>query len=230
HADQGPARPSCLPRGARRVREARRILRPDGPPDVHARVMKIRQRISAAWKALRGRAPRRYGIWDGAQSNRLFQDWVATALPADEELRWSIRRLRDRSRELARNNPMARRYLALLADNVIGPCGVTLQAQVKNNNDRVNDLFNQRIESAWQEWSERPTVDGRLSRVRLEQQLLKTVARDGEAFVRLWRGYKDNRFAFALEPIDADMLDEEYNVAPGDNRNEVRMGVELDRK
>lgn len=189
--------------------------------------MKLRQRFSAALKAFRGHTPpRRYG-WDGTQTNRLFADWVATTMPADEELRWSLRRLRDRCRELARNNALARRYLALLADNVIGPCGVTLQAQVRNNDDRVNDRFNERIEAAWAEWSEKPTVDGRLTRVRLEQQLLKSVARDGEVFVRLWRGYTGNKFGLALEPVDPDMLDEEYNVAAGSDRNEIRMGIEL---
>lgn len=192
--------------------------------------MKLTQRLGAAWNAFRGRsAPRNYGaIWDGAQSNRLFADWVATALPADEELRWNIRRLRDRSRELSRNNPVARRYLGLLANNVIGPCGITLQAQVRNNDGNLNDLFNDRIEAAWDEWSERPTLDGRLSRVQLEQQQLKTIARDGETFIRKHRGYRGNRFRFALEPIDADLLDEEFNIPPGDNRNEVRMGVEMD--
>jgi lambda family phage portal protein len=195
--------------------------------NLRQRIGTARYRLGSAWNALRGRTRRYGGGWDGTQTNRLFVDWAATALPADEELRWSIRRLRDRCRELARNNPMARRYLALLADNVIGPCGITLQAQVKNNDQRVNDLFNDRIEAAWAEWSERPTLDGRLSRVRLEQQLLKSAARDGEVFVRLWRGYNGNRFGLGLEAIDPDLLDEEYNVPPGANRSEIRMGIEL---
>lgn len=193
--------------------------------------MSLGRRIGAAWRALTG-APqepaRRYGGWDAAQTNRLFQDWFATSLPADEELRWSIRRMRDRARDLSRNNPIAKRYLGMLADNVIGPCGITLQAQVKNNDGKLSKPINDRIEAAWAEWSEAPTLDGNLSRVRLEQQLLKTMARDGEVFVRQWRGVAVNRFAFALEPIDADLLDEEYNRLPSEGRNEIRMGIELD--
>src|SRR5690606_20576205 len=55
-----------------------------------------------------------------------------------------------------------------------------------------------------------------------------SLPQDGESIVRMlpWRG---NRFGLALQVLDPDQLDHEYNRAPGNGVAEIRMGVEIDR-
>ena len=64
-----------------------------------------------------------------AQAGRLFADFNGSERSADSELRPVINRMRARSRDLARNNEYAKRYLSLLKTNVVGERGYTLQVK-----------------------------------------------------------------------------------------------------
>jgi lambda family phage portal protein len=181
-------------------------------------------RARRAWAAFSGA---RADTFKGAQLNRLTEDWTATLLHPDDEIRWNMRRLRARARDLERNNPYVRSYLRRLAVNVIGPNGIKVQAQIRDNSGKPNTLLNGRLEDGFAEWAEYPTIDGKLSLTRFSNLCLKTVARDGEVFVRKWFNFDGNRFRFALEAIDPDQVDEMLNRAADDGVNEIRLGVEV---
>lgn len=166
--------------------------------------------------------------YKGADFNRLTFDWAASRVPADEEIRHVIGRLRARARELSRNNPYVRQYLNLLRVNVVGPIGPRLQSQVRNNDGKPARLVNEKIEAAWEDWSRAPTVDGKLTLVDFQHLAMETVAKEGEAFVRMRRGF-DNPYAFALEAIDPDLVDELVNRPPGTRTAEIRMSIEIDQ-
>ncbi len=177
-----------------------------------------------AWAEVRGHR----NVFDGAGIHRLLLDWVAQTRSADEEIRGDIRLLRARARELGRNNSYVKRYFRLLTNNVIGPMGIKLQAQVKVAGE-TDEAANAAIEAAWNDWASSPvTVDGRLTLRRFEKLILKTMACDGEAFVRLWRGFEGNTHGLALQAIDADLIDETFNRPRRGSENEIRMGVEID--
>lgn len=166
--------------------------------------------------------------YSGAGMNRLLLDWIAQSRSADDEMRGDVRRLRARARELGRNNPYAKRYFRLLVNNVVGPAGIKLQAKVRKNGE-LDRATNTQIEAAWTEWATDPvTLDGKLNLRRLELLLLRTLSCEGEAFVRIWRGVKTNRFGIALQTIDADLIDERFNRDASAGRNEIRMGIEVD--
>jgi len=75
-------------------------------------------------------APRKLKrTYQGAIISRLTADWLATQTSADAEIRTSLRKLRDRSREMVRNNPYAKQAKRTTQINVVGT-GVALQAQV----------------------------------------------------------------------------------------------------
>jgi len=175
-------------------------------------------------------------LFNGSLASRLTADWVnAPILSADQEIKGNLRILRGRARELSRNNAIARSYLKILVANVLGERGVRYQPLVRNNNDELNQQFNKKIETAWKEWSRKGecTVDGKLSFRAAQDLVLKTVATDGEAFVRMVPGF-DNKYRFALQMIDPDQVDHLFSrwPSPGDRRdkstNEIRMGVEVD--
>lgn len=171
------------------------------------------------------------GSYAGAHASLMTAaDWIFAAMrSADQDIRGDHRKLVDRARELARNDSHARRYLELFVENVVGPRGIRLQAQVRDASDELDRTINNRIEEAWKEWCEPryASVDGRHSFQDLEQLAALSWARDGEGLCRMV-ARPDNPFGFALEPLDPDQLDVDYNREPGSGRNEIRMGVEID--
>lgn len=163
----------------------------------------------------------------GAEAGRLFWDWIVSPISADQEIKKDGRRLRARARDLAKNNPVIRQYLAQLAGNVIGHNGIKLQTQVRNNSGELNKNINDKIEAAWEDWGQTVSIDGRMTFIEFSQLVIKTIATDGEAFVRKVNGYP-NKYGFALQLIDTDQVDIELNQPAGNGRNEIRLGVEVD--
>jgi lambda family phage portal protein len=167
-------------------------------------------------------------IFKGAEMSRLWWDWVASPISADQEMFNDFLRLRARSREMRRNHPIIRKYLKLLANNVIGPRGFKLRARVKNNDGQLNVGINKKIELAWFKWSKEVTVDGQHTLTSCQRALLKSVATDGEICVRKIRNFKGNKFRFALQIVDPDLLDHMFFRSPANGQNEIRLGVEID--
>jgi lambda family phage portal protein len=152
-----------------------------------------------------------------AVASRLLGDWMPSLQSPDDDIRSDFRILRARARELARSEPAVRQYLQLLAANVHGPEGITLQAPWPE------------VERGWKEWIRGPvTADGRMDFPTFQQIQLSTTAVDGEAFTRMLTG-RDFRHGTALQAIDPDMVDETVNVIGGRADVEIRMGVEVDR-
>lgn len=164
-----------------------------------------------------------------AASNRLTADFLTGGSSGTQEARADLATLRRRARQLSRDNPYARRYLALLADNVVGPDGLTLQSRTVNASGQPNQALNRQIETAFRAWGApgQCTVEGRTSWPMLQARILQTVARDGECFVRMVRGFP-NRFGFALQLLDAELCDETYDRAARPGEPEIRNGVAVD--
>jgi lambda family phage portal protein len=166
--------------------------------------------------------------YHGANIGRLFADFVTSSRSADSEIKPSLRILRDRCREISRNHPYAKRYLQILATNVVGSTGVRLQVRKRNTDGSLDTLGNRIVEQAWQQWGRKGTctADGRLSWNQAQRLFIETLARDGEVLIRKIRNPRGNQFGFTLQFIEADYLDEDYNTRLT-NGNEVRMGVEI---
>lgn len=164
-----------------------------------------------------------------ASTSRLLSDLFDSNRSADSELYPVIRRIRNRSRELARNNEYVKKYLELVKDNVVGKKGFTLQVKALSPNGVLDMDGNQAVESAFAAWSRmgRCTVDGRMSLVDLQKMVIEGLARDGEVFIIKHRS-ASFRDSFALEIIEPDMVDEQKNETHP-NGNDIRMGVELDK-
>jgi len=172
-------------------------------------------------------APRRRS-YAGANTGRLFADFLSSTRSSDSELRPALRIIRNRCRELARNDEYVRRYLGLLKTNVVGPTGVNLQAKARNADGGLDAPGNKIVEAAWSTWARRGncTADGRLSFTDAQRLFIEALARDGEVLVRFVAGFS-NRDTFAIEFIESDLLDEELNTT-AENGNRIRMGVEVD--
>lgn len=172
--------------------------------------------------------------YNGAQGGRLLSDWIASSTSQDAEGRMALRTLRNRTRELGRNNDYVVNALRTIQNNVVGQ-GVTMQSQVSRSRGpgagKMDANANQAIEAAWRKWcrSDSCHTAGNLSFSEIERLLIRSAAESGEIFVRLIRqSFGRSPVPLAIEVIEADYLDENYN-GTADNGNQIRMGVEVDK-
>lgn len=176
------------------------------------------------------RAPNGYNRrnWEPTAQGPLWGDWRSDGASADEEIRLRLKLSRERSRNLARTNPYARRFFALYLANVIGDAGLVFKPRVTRLDGQTDELANRRLREEWAAWGQRGncTLDGQLSWREVEDLLAISWQRDGEAFLRLRRIRGINRWGFVVQPIEADQIDDSLTTLSG--QNEIRMGVELE--
>ena len=183
------------------------------------------QRVRNAIAALRGRAPQaevvktvvrrpRHRIHAGSSFARSFDMGVVNDLfPASAGAGASINAdlfmhnasVRKRARDEAQNNPAAKRALSEVRRNVVGKDGIRLQPMFLKE-DGTNDEFDNRLVSeAFLDWSRRGVCDvtGQHSLDDIFRLCSTTERRDGEIFVREVKGWKGNKYGYALQLIEA---------------------------
>ena len=174
-------------------------------------------------------APRRR-MYQGAQFSRLTADWVTSNTSADSEVYGSAQKLRDRARQLCRDNDYARQALRAIEGNVIGQ-GIPFQSQVRmQRGGKLDTGINDAIEAAWKRWSyaQHCHTGGRLCFADIERLVIRACAESGEVFIRLVRqSFGGSTIPLAMEVIEADQLDDGLN-GRSQQGNEIRMGVEVD--
>lgn len=192
-------------------------------------------RSQSAAVIVKGMTTRAYGA---ARNDRLTTDWPSSSTSANAEISQSAPIVRARNRQLERDNDYFRRMLRLVENNVIGHKGVRLQNKARdfagkdangNVKWRTDTTANSLIEKAWALWNrpENCTVQRNLSGADIQRMIVRRFATDGGLLIRLHRGF-DNPFRFALQPLEIDRLDFNYN-ATASNGNDVIFGLELDR-
>lgn len=194
---------------------------------------------SAAAGAISGfRTPARTRGFNGAQTGRLYSDWIASATSSDAEIRGSFRRLLDRSRDLERNNDYQRGYLRDCEDNIVGAaridlrmaCGEWVAVRGRDPVFQADRLASRLIQEAWREWSQvgTCTADRRRSWHDVKLQAVRAVPRDGNFLVRKITGpAARNRFGFRLQLWEVDHLDLTKFSGPRSDGSEIRFGIEF---
>ena len=166
--------------------------------------------------------------FEAAKSSRLNSGWSTANTKIDAELRGDLTALRARARDLSINNDYARKFLAMMTDNVVGPNGFTLQSQVADPSGKADSLARQAIETAFWNWGRAGECEtsAKMAFADFCRLYIRTVARDGEVLVRRVRDRKFT-FGYRLQMLDIDRLDVQHNELLSSG-NIVRMGVELD--
>lgn len=185
----------------------------------------------------RDRAARAHGTanigqrkFDAAITNRLTASWIAGSASMDEDLRANLDALRNRSRDLFKNDAYAAKFGRMVRNNVVGAQGFVLQSAATDPNDKPDAAANKAIEDAWYRQC-RPgnfDVTGKLSADDFFRTLCVVLPRDGEVLIRKVRGRNRGDFGYQLQMLDVARLDTNYNVEPASGRNAIVMGVEID--
>lgn len=172
--------------------------------------------------------------YSGAGFGRTLNDWIASSTSGDAEVRTSLRTMRNRSRQLARDNDYVKNALRTIQNNVVGQ-GVNMQAQIMGKRGpgagTLSTGQNKLAEEEWRKWKRADSCHtaGKMTFSQIERHLVRAAARDGEVFVRMiTQRFGRSKIPLALEILEADLLDENYNGTAA-NGNEIRMGVEVDR-
>lgn len=188
---------------------------------------RVVEKAQLAAKAQASAMVRQYA---GAEFNRLTADWQATSTSADSEILGSLRALRDRSRQLIRDNEIALNAQRIIVNNVIGP-GIGLQAQVKSAKGDLIKTLNDDIEGEFDEWALAVNCHaaGLMAFADIESWAWRQIFESGEAIIRIVRKPLGNSpIPMSLELIEADRLMDNWQAAKAPNGNTIRMGVETD--
>lgn len=159
--------------------------------------------------------------YDGATNSRRNENWKAPSTSADAALGPNLQRLRDRSRDLTRNNPFAARAVQVLVNNTVG--GGVL-GQVNSRSSARAARWNR----LWEEWARDPQAcdyDGRMDFWGLQALVFRTVVESGECLIRK-RIDPNAAFPLKLQILEPDLLDDTRADGLTDDGGYVREGIE----
>lgn len=159
--------------------------------------------------------------YEGAKTGRRTDGWLTTGTSANAEIGAAISKLRDRSRDLIRNNAYAARAVAEVVGNAIGT-GITAQA-------RTSDAeLSRQIDAAWREWIRQCDADGQLDFYGLQALVARTVFESGECLVRFRQRRESDGLAIPLQlqVLEPDYLD--HTKTQQTDTGYIIQGVEFD--
>ena len=169
-----------------------------------------------------------FSSYRGAENNRLRSDWIPGGGSADEDLLAELPDLRERSRELNRNDANAAAITTTMTTNVVGT-GIKPQSRVDRENlgidDKIAEKFQKRAERCWQRWLPYADSTERMNFYEIQHLVDRQILENGEAIILPLRLKDKNRpYMLALEVIEADRL-----ATPSDKRGDksIRDGVEI---
>lgn len=168
-------------------------------------------------------------MFDSAKVDRLTASWGTTPLTADDIVRRNQRALVARSREQAANNDYMRAFLRMCRQNIVGPSGVTMQAQIKKADGKMDQAANDAQEAAWCEWGkgENCDVTGRQSWRLLQDAAITSAAKDGEYFFLIITGADAGPWGFSLQVIDPQRCPVDFDDMSLKDGRFIRQGIEF---
>jgi len=186
--------------------------------------------ISPAWGLRRMRqraASRMLGAYRGAEKTRLRGDWHALQGSADADLLPDLPTLRQRSRDLNRNDAHASAITGTVVENVVGT-GIKPQSRPDQDELGVAESqvreFSRRAERAWRIWVKRADAQNRMNFYEIQALIKRQILENGEVFVLpLMINEPGRRYRLALEVIEADRV----STPIGKQGPNMRDGVEL---
>lgn len=204
--------------------------------------MTLLQRIRSAYAALAGKRDPYAGTYGGGGPSgfaagavgRLTASLASYSNSINADLDTSLPIIRARARHLAANNEYGRRFLSLVASNVVGRNNPQLQVRAtfaaqKGQPPTLDKAANDAIEIHYARWGKGADITGRHKNLSLfYRMVVKAVARDGEALIRKVRD-RSLPYGLGLQALEADRLDECLNGTLSTG-NTIRQGVEIDSR
>lgn len=198
----------------------------------------VKGRIQKAFDEGKSFGSRSYAA---AQLSRMTNDWASSPISVDQDIRIAGRIIRERARDLAKNNDYGKEFIRLMRVNIVGENGFQLEPHCgeytwkkKTGSDQKayefveDELANAIIRESWEEWCEKEfcSINGQYTFRGIQDLLITYASRDGEGPLRFITDPK-SKFGMRLQVVPPEMIDDMMNVKLS-NGNVVKMGVELD--
>lgn len=177
-----------------------------------------RQRYRVAMEIMEGHA-RKY---DGASGGRRNDNWKASNSSVNTETYYALEKLRNRSRDMVRNNPYARKIVKTLPHNIVGtgirPTPITDSKQTSK-----------KVKQLWKSWAEKTSCDfdGMHNIYGLQKLAMRTVMEGGEVLV-LRRRVNNPMMPIQLQVVEGDLIDSQKNMdRTGNGEGYIMQGIEF---
>jgi len=185
---------------------------------------------AAAYKRLAYRKSlKMLSSYRGANKSRLRSNWLPGANSADQDLLPELSDLRERSRDLNRNDPVAAGITSTITTNVIGT-GINPQSRIDKDSLKINPNevknFQKEAERSWEKWVPFADAGERLDFYEIQQLVDRQILENGEAIILPLMLKEDGirPFSLALDVIESDRLGTPSDLN-GDKS--VRYGVRI---
>lgn len=184
------------------------------------------------YKAISIKIKRKY---EGADSGRRTEGWITHGSSANAEAQAGLPKLRNRSRDLVRNNPYAKNGMRTITNNVVGKGIVT---QFKIDTDKKVSPKEKKINDTFSAWAKTKACDyeGKKTLTAMQRLIMRSVAESGEVLVRYRReGVREKRYkgkihklpAFSLQVLESDFLKSDTLPVVLKNGNTLKQGIEI---
>ena len=170
------------------------------------------------------------GGYRGAKKNRPHDQWLPGGGSADEDLLLDLPDLRERSRDLNRNDGIAAGATDTVVTNVVGS-GIMPQSQISA--ERLNIAtekaveIQSQVELAWSRWKRNADSTNRLDFDDMQSLVQRQILENGEVLFLPLMIPERRPYSLALELIEADRLDTPPQKMTADN---IRGGIELGKR
>jgi lambda family phage portal protein len=154
--------------------------------------------------------------YDGATSGRLNGSWRTPSTSADAEVAGAARLLRDRMRDLVRNNPYAAKAVSALVTHAVGD-GIVPRAK----DAKVNALF--------AKWMKQCDAEGQLDFFGIQALAVRGMIESGDGLVRKRVRRMSDGLAvpLQLQVLETDMIDATKEGVLASGRKAIQ-GIEFD--
>ena len=168
------------------------------------------------------------GSYRGADKTRLRASWWPGSGSADEDLLPDLATLRERSRDLNRNDAHAVGITTTVTSNTVGT-GIKPQSRVKIKKLGISDeeatTFQEAAEDNWEKWCPYADAGNRMDFYEIQNLVDRQILENGEIILLpLMLNDKSRPFSLAFDIVEADRLE-----TPPDKRADrnIRYGVEI---
>jgi lambda family phage portal protein len=163
--------------------------------------------VSPKWGASRARSRVAYEsvrAYDGASRGRRTEDWGATSASASTEAKGKLEILRNRTRDLDRNNPYIHKAINVIRNNTVG---IGIRLSIKDTVPGREILL-----KAWHDWANSRRAcdfDEHSNLYGLQSLMMRTMITSGEVLiVRRRMKFKKGIVPLQIQILEPDYLDE----------------------
>lgn len=185
--------------------------------------------VSPGWAAHRARARMQVlafnAAYDAADRTRLRKS-TRDYGSGNNVVGLNAYEIRNQARHLGRNHDIVVNGLRTLVQNIIGPNGIAIEPQPRDQNGQILDDVAAQLRRLWKEWCKRPEVTRTHDYASMQRLKALTWMRDGEVLHQDLVGpvpFLDHGSAvpYSIELIEPDLLPLEYSDASRNILNSV---------